>query len=103
MSLDERAVARKDPGGPRQLLDLRDRRKAICGIYQVGVCVGGGSKVKAALGAGAGFTGVHVASTLSSTKHTRLQEPTGCWQHRQHIMFALDLFMLLHRVSIGTR
>jgi hypothetical protein len=36
LSLDERVVSRKDPGGPRQLLDLRDRRKAICGIYQVG-------------------------------------------------------------------
>jgi hypothetical protein len=32
--VDERVAARKDPPGPRQLLDLRDRRKTVCGIHQ---------------------------------------------------------------------
>ncbi|KAL6755557.1 hypothetical protein V8C86DRAFT_207014 [Haematococcus lacustris] len=32
--VDERQASRKDPGAPHQLLDLRDRRKAVTGLHQ---------------------------------------------------------------------
>lgn len=33
--IDESVATKKEPGPLRQLLDLRDRRKAVCGLHQV--------------------------------------------------------------------
>lgn len=38
--VEERSAARKDLGTPRQLLDLRDPRKAVCGLHQVRLSTG---------------------------------------------------------------
>ncbi len=33
--VEEATASRREPGPPRQLLDLKDARKSVCGLHQV--------------------------------------------------------------------